>query len=150
VVVTMLGIASAGCASLPSGAKSIFSRSYACPADRVIVTARPDVAPRSVVRVPASSEPPPDVAADAERLRLWRSMHAPSRDVDAIGAVYEVAGCDRRAMFVCGRASQDGRGDAFSMERGGEGTIHLQTAYYDDAGGMAIRPVICLPEGSTP
>jgi hypothetical protein len=36
------------------------------------------------------------------------------------------------------------------MERGGEGTIHLHTAYYDDAGGMTIRPVICLPEGSTP
>jgi hypothetical protein len=113
-------IASSGCAteSVPLGAQSIFARANTCSAERVTVTARPDVAPHTVLppEGPDANAPPPE-GGDYDVMRsVPRSLAPPSapRNVDALGATYEVSGCGKSLLLVCANPIVDGRSGAFS------------------------------------
>ena len=83
-------LAATGCYSLQSGAKAQFVQDTACPADRVTVTPG----------APYARTPPPEVAADPERLRLWRQIDAQKRAHDAF-THFDVAGCGKTAKLEC-------------------------------------------------
>jgi hypothetical protein len=83
-----------GCtASLLATARDTFSGWYSCPADQVRVTDRGA----------DNDVPPPEVAQDPERLRLWKDRHSggPAREL------YEVEGCGHRRVYVCRHGSGD-------------------------------------------
>jgi hypothetical protein len=149
-------IASLGCASIPEGAQAIFARVNTCPPERVIVTARPDVAPHTIVKQkqPEASPPPPEVAADPERMRFWRSEHPVAKvpDVDAIAATYEVSGCGKTVMFACAHPVVGAGGPfwaTYESNPGGD-IVGFDSQWGVQvsrmmAGGSGV--VVCIPEG---
>jgi hypothetical protein len=101
-MLALFACAAPGCGAFrerfADGARTVFVSSNVCPAARVKVIPRPDIAPH-VVYASSSLSPPPEVASDPARMRLWE--HQNSVDVDAIGKSYEVSGCGTRVMYVC-------------------------------------------------
>jgi hypothetical protein len=95
------GAALAGCAvSRHDWARDKFAQDLACPPDRVSVVKRPDL--RSPPRLPA---PPPDVAADPDRLAYWNKLHASEVEATQKAArntqVFEVTGCGQQRIMDC-------------------------------------------------
>ena len=93
---TVFGVlAVTSCASETSTARDVFVRSVTCPADRVIVVLRSDIKPKQA----SKAAPPPDIAADPERLRLWHEQ----QDAPAPHScnVYDVTGCGQRLLLCC-------------------------------------------------
>jgi hypothetical protein len=91
-----------GCATLDlgTGAKHIFSREMFCPEGRVTVQPKPDTAPHVLLGVPEA--PPPEVAADPERLKLWQQrVDDQAQALDDSAATYELDGCGAQALYVC-------------------------------------------------
>ncbi len=88
-IVLMSGflVGGAGCGA-QSVVASRFSQQYSCPRSRVTVTQRP-------------SQPPPDIAADPERLKLYQKEQVP---------VFQATGCDTERFYMCvwwGQGSQN-------------------------------------------
>jgi hypothetical protein len=67
-------------------ARQRFSEAFSCPDNRIVVTPSGALA----------NNPPPEVAADPERLAIWQKNHAsdPSR-------VFDVTGCNRHVRLSC-------------------------------------------------
>ncbi len=104
----------AGCASLADGARDHFVKALSCPADRVTVKARPDLGYGDLLPAPPAAAPPAEVAADPERLALWKEQQARAKadrraNADARYDVFEVSGCGRTARLGC-RHPEDARG----------------------------------------
>jgi hypothetical protein len=98
--------ASTGCRkSLSEGAREEFARQHSCPEDRVTVRERDDVSPAEIVPGLEEKEPPPEVAADAERLAKWKQdaeeKRAKAEDAVSSLAVFEVSGCDTSMVMLC-------------------------------------------------
>ncbi len=89
-------LAIASCASETGAARDAFVHSVTCPADRVSVVLRSDIKPK---QASTSTPPPPDIAADPERLRLWHEQ----QDAPAPHScnAYEVTGCGQRLLLCC-------------------------------------------------
>jgi hypothetical protein len=101
------------CASLSGQAAETFSRLKGCPRTGVTVTERRNFRMselyasfcRRAFACPRT--PPADVAADPERLEVWKANH--DKQVVAYASslvegmtIYEVTGCGARATFACG------------------------------------------------
>lgn len=82
-----------------------FVRTYACPEERTVVVARDDLrAPLATPITPA--QPPPEVAADPERMRLWQARVDAERQASIAKSdertVYEARGCNEQLFYQCG------------------------------------------------
>lgn len=82
------GVLSGGC-SFIGDARSEFGRLHSCPDDRI--TAEPHAAP-------PLPDPPPDIAADPERLRIRRSQQ---EDAQSINRYFAVQGCGYSEIVFC-------------------------------------------------
>jgi hypothetical protein len=82
-------------------AKETFAASQVCPEERVTATVRKDLDPIDLMTRP--EKPPPEIAADVQRLELWNQQRK-SRSSDWEGkAVVQVRGCDVEKFYVCGQ-----------------------------------------------
>lgn len=110
-----------GCAWFSSKAiaGNEFANAFMCPRDRVVVTARPDIPPHAVM---GSATPPAEIAADPQRLAMWRQQQVQK---DAGRGVYDVQGCGHEARYVCGMF--DVGGDVSSMTCVGNSSSHIAT-----------------------
>lgn len=81
-----------GCATdYAARAREAFATQKSCPVDRV----------RAVVATD-SIAPPDDIAADAERVKLWRARLRAELDHESqVGALVLVRGCDATAVIDC-------------------------------------------------
>ena len=94
---TMLaaGIASTACApSVADGAARIYSVAEICPHDGVTVKGRSDLAPHSVLKGVST---------------------APGVNIDSITDTYELTGCGKKVLYVCGRPVIGNHPDPFSV-----------------------------------
>ena len=147
---------SLGCGEkLRDGASAVFVKTVVCPASRVSVTARPDVAPHTIYSPPRRT-PPADIAADPGRLELWKSQQPTTPDVDAIAKSYTVTGCGQTALYACGHPRMDGGDGPFSVtvtKGPGNGTVvQYNTKYfasikdgYTTVGNTLESAVVCVP-----
>ena len=102
LVVLAVGLGSASCLSLSSGARNIFSKQISCPPDRVTVVARPDLPPHSIYEGVVDAPPPADIAADPARLRYFRQQQAEKvSNIDESCKMYEVTGCGAHRLTCC-------------------------------------------------
>jgi hypothetical protein len=88
--------------SFSDGARSQFASDNSCPADRVTASLRPDIPAHALRRREA---PPPEVAADRERLAYFNAQQAKlDQEIDDEGyEVFEVHGCGQRSRLACRR-----------------------------------------------
>ena len=85
---------SQGCiTSRITGARTQFSQDATCPEDRVAVRETP------LVLTPV--EPPPDVAADPQRLAMWQARDAEQRRAKQSDRYYVVSGCGASHVYRC-------------------------------------------------
>jgi hypothetical protein len=95
----------------PTRAREEFARAYSCPEDRVVIKPRPDVR-WSTVLFPqlGKSAPPPEVAADPERLAKWKKdqSDADARTAESFDSydVFEGSGCDHDVLLGCKRPAK--------------------------------------------
>ncbi len=83
--------------NLYDDAVATFSRVFFCPVDRIVAT---PITPAA---------PPPDVAADPQRLTLWQASHAETSHV-------VVEGCGQRLTYTCQlQPRQLGRYDSWCL-----------------------------------
>jgi hypothetical protein len=92
-----------GCATVSEGdVAAWFSKERICPVTRVHAHERPDLLP-SQVDEPAV--PPDEVAADPERLAMWRArvnrVNKANAARNAKYRVFEVVGCNYHEFFRC-------------------------------------------------
>jgi len=88
-----------GCQSVADGAREDFSSANTCPIERVEARERTDVKPSQLRR---KVDPPPDIAADPGRLKLWQDKRAKSSaHDDEDHHIVEVRGCDRHEFYEC-------------------------------------------------
>jgi hypothetical protein len=88
---------------IPQGAAQVFSQENSCPVARVVVTPRPDLPVHVVANHDengAVRRPPPDVARDPERLKMWEAKQDWAA-IDAMGPPYQVDGCGKSLLYVC-------------------------------------------------
>jgi hypothetical protein len=88
-----------------------FSQAITCPEGRIEVSPRTDLAAEEVPWAlggsypPSAADPPADVAADPERLRLWRDRREASerdaREQRAKLRVYVASGCGTTVFYLC-------------------------------------------------
>jgi hypothetical protein len=91
-----------GCTTYPGLVHERFELERACPEDRTSVQQRSDLKP---VCGEASATPPPDVAADPDRLSLWSSQRQ-RQDSDCAGwSVWEATGCGQTLVYQCRETS---------------------------------------------
>jgi hypothetical protein len=102
--------ATAGCVGatgtlpLHTGAAVSFAKDASCPIEAVGVQARTDIPAHMLVSPP--TQPPADVAGDPKRLVTWRNAEIQREtSTDADFRSYEVTGCGRDLMYICGQAS---------------------------------------------
>lgn len=82
-------LASTAACSAPTvadGARAVFATSQVCTPDKVTVKERPDIAPHTVL----PGVTPPN-----------------NQNLDAVGSAYEVSGCAKKLVLVCGRPFVD-------------------------------------------
>jgi hypothetical protein len=104
VLIALVGLT--GCRkSLADGAREEFARRHSCPEDRVTVQERDDANAAEIAFGFEEGEPPPEVAADPERLAKWKQDAEEKRTRAEDGAsslgIFEVGGCDTSMLLVC-------------------------------------------------
>ena len=72
--------------TVADGARAVFATSQICTPDKVTVKERPDLAPHSVL----PGVTPPN-----------------GQNIDSVGSAYEVSGCAKKLVLVCGRPFVD-------------------------------------------
>jgi len=127
-------LASTGCApSIADGAQSVFSTSQLCPYEGITVRARPDLSPHAVLK----DTPPPA-----------------GMNIDSVGGTYEISGCSKKLLFVCGRPVIGNGADPFSagFSQQDDGPhLSLNTDYFaitrslDTEGNRVANVVVCQP-----
>ncbi len=136
-VILVSGLTSVGCApSVAEGAQRVFSTSQICPYESVTVRARSDLPPHSVLK--GSSAPP-------------------GYTVDSVGQTYEVTGCQKTLVMVCGNPVIGKHPDPFSADfsRSDDDEVHLSlgTEYFaitralTTSGDRVSTVVVCQPGG---
>jgi hypothetical protein len=96
IVVCVAGPVLAGCApTVADGARRVFSVSEICPYESVAVRARGDLAPHAVLQ---GVSPPPGVS------------------IDDVGDTYELSGCNKKVVMVCGNPVVSSHADPFSAQ----------------------------------
>jgi hypothetical protein len=99
-----------------AAARSRLSQANACPANRITVRERPDLAPLAWSNPPVEKplpRLPPDVAADPARAALWRRQHADDERARELAheraaearshrEIVEAHGCGREVLYYCG------------------------------------------------
>lgn len=92
----------AGCQSLTEGAKETFSQENMCPLDRVEARERPELTSASVKPPGPPAVPPPEIAADPARLKMWRDQRAEAAARRDLGHHYAQArGCGKTVLYDC-------------------------------------------------
>ncbi len=92
-----------GCESVVDGSRDKFSSEFTCPVDRVEAHPRPELHPSTL----EGSSPPGDVAADPERLKMWRDRQAMFNERrDSNDDIIEVSGCGKHVLYACHRYSK--------------------------------------------
>jgi hypothetical protein len=92
------------CTSLEDGAKQTFSKQFTCPPDRVESRARPDLKPSAFKK---AKTPPPDVAADPGRLKMWNDQQEKALTAsDGMDWIAEARGCGQQAFYSCTRPAK--------------------------------------------
>lgn len=87
-------LACAGCGtSRATGARAQFAQDQSCPKDRITVGARPLLA--------ADSEPPAAIAADPQRLAMWRAKDAERHRNEESKTYYLATGCGQSRIYDC-------------------------------------------------
>jgi hypothetical protein len=94
------------CTSVEGNAKNYFAWRYSCPDDRVTFTERPDLRRHDAPPAPTHATPPPEVAADPQRLAMFRETERKENEVRAATAedtryIIEVSGCGVTELSVC-------------------------------------------------
>lgn len=128
-------LASTACApSVADGAKRVYAAAEICPHDGITVHERSDLAPHSVLKGVAT---PPGV------------------DIDSIASTYEITGCGKKALYVCGRPVVGNHADPFSAAVSTPDDlgprITLNTPYYtvtratDVSGDHIANMAVCQP-----
>jgi hypothetical protein len=107
VVAAVLGAAVgalASCApSLSAKARDMFSFGHSCPPDGVSVVPRGRYQPPPV----PDPSPPPDVAADPNRLAYWRTHAGAGGQFVFCGDMFEATGCGHHATYCCSVAQTE-------------------------------------------
>jgi hypothetical protein len=85
---SLLACCVTGCSTptVADGARMVFATSQVCTPDKVTVKERPDLAPHSVL---PGVTPPNDA------------------NIDSVGSTYEISGCAKKLVMVCGRPYVD-------------------------------------------
>ena len=84
-------------------ARDEFSRRYSCPGSRIDIRTRSDIKPSYWDRLKPRPTPPPDVAADPDRLAVWNAkIDEPMNWTDDYYKVLEVHGCNQSLLVYCG------------------------------------------------
>src|SRR4051794_13412217 len=96
----VLGLFLVGCRNDETMARERFTELFTCPEDRITVTPRKDLAAVDLVIRPAA--PPPEIAADAERLALWKEKAAHDAADYEHDTVVEARGCGHEVVYICG------------------------------------------------
>jgi len=119
----------------PAGAQMLFAQNETCPADRITVTARPDVPPHTIL-AHGGGDPPPEIASDPERMALWAHQHGDDLGaIDSAWRTFAVSGCNTQSLYVCQHPS----GADFDAQNGhivGDGSVRR-----DD--GVVVSAVRC-------
>jgi hypothetical protein len=97
-----LVLSASACQSLDDGARDEFAGHFTCPKERVEVRSRPDL--NSYDLTWGRAQPPPDVAADPQRLALWKEKQQDSRSRGS-DPVFELRGCGHSVLYHCTRAN---------------------------------------------
>jgi hypothetical protein len=149
-------IAGCGTMNLPDAASQIFSSSVTCPPERVVIKARPDVAPTTVLPAPAMAPAPAEIAADPERMKLWRQQHDTAPDFGRLNAkVFEATGCGHHALYVCAHPRIDGNNSVWSASWDGNSATVFTDSVAMSPGTTAVdldvlaSAAVCFP-GSPP
>lgn len=88
-----------------SGAQQVFTQDQSCPADRVTVVPRPDVAPHTLFPQNAAT-PPAAIAADPARLQVWTAQNGQDNAaIDAAWSTFQATGCGVVTMYACNHPS---------------------------------------------
>jgi hypothetical protein len=82
----ILACAACSAPTVADGARAVFATSQICTPDKVTVKERTDLAPHAVLH----DVTPPNEA-----------------NIDSVGSVYEVSGCTKKLVMVCGRPFVD-------------------------------------------
>jgi hypothetical protein len=102
----------ASCAVSASAVRERFALDHSCPEERVSAHERSDVKPSDIL-LAHDEQPPPEVAADPQRLAMWRDRNrAQAERWDDDHGVYEVQGCGAAGVYACGRNNHDYFGPA--------------------------------------
>ena len=105
-----------GCGVRASEVREVFAEDNNCPEDRVEVKKRSDLSAWSVSTGGLVKKPPPDVAADPERLAMWQKKRKQlQKNSERNSWVFEARGCGQEAILVCGTAHSAGK-----MSRGAD------------------------------
>jgi len=113
----LLGLAlvavTGGCKRLKTGAQEHFAVTFSCPDDRVVVEGRDDLHYGDLVIARQQAEAPPtEVQRDPGRLARWTSdqrekRETTRRDLNSRLDMFEVRGCDHRALLGCAHPGTD-------------------------------------------
>ncbi len=91
-----------GCQSISDGAKATFSHDNTCPLERVEARERPDLRQASFSDSPRlPSTPPPDIANDPSRLKMWQEEQSKKAHSDDDHHIIEARGCDKHVFYDC-------------------------------------------------
>jgi hypothetical protein len=89
----------AGC-SRETAAREKFAKDRSCPLEGVTAKPRPDLSAHDLTF--SKSTPPPEIAADAARLRLWQAEEdKKKKSWDDATTLFEVSGCKEKAFYGC-------------------------------------------------
>jgi len=112
LVLAAAALVLAGCQSLESGAREDFSSANTCPLERVEARKRTDLRPSDLK---GQKTPSKEIAADPDRLRMWRDEQATlAAQANDGHEVIEVRGCGHTELDDCHRSS---KGSIFCFSR---------------------------------
>jgi hypothetical protein len=133
---TVATLACAGCGpTVTDGIRMVYSSSQLCTYAGVSAKARPDLAPHTVL---PDLTPPPGVA------------------VDSLGDTYEISGCGKKLLLVCGHPVVGNHPDPFSASVSPDGIdMSLNTnnfalfTSHSIEGGRITSAVVCQASART-
>jgi hypothetical protein len=94
-------VAPSACKNKEEGAREAFAAEFTCPVNRIEVRPRPDVKLSDTIPM---IEPPAEVKADPERLKMWRDKQTQGkRKGDESCEMFEARGCGEQTLLCCSR-----------------------------------------------
>jgi hypothetical protein len=97
----VLALSQGACQSFDDGAKTTFSKSFTCPAERIEARARPDLRPSEWLK---GRKPSSEIASDPDRLGMWQKEQDQRLAYeDGHYWMYEARGCGHEVLYECYR-----------------------------------------------